>query len=47
MELEIAQPLLPQPDLIFDGLPFTRAEGRANDLDAKHVRATRRGRRDR
>jgi hypothetical protein len=38
MELEIAQPLLPQPDLIFDGLPFTRAEGRANDLDAKKIR---------
>jgi hypothetical protein len=38
MKLEIAQPLLPQPDLIFDGLPFTRAEGRSNDLDAKQVR---------
>jgi len=33
MEFENAQPLLPQPDLIFDGLPFTRADGRANDLD--------------
>jgi hypothetical protein len=38
MEFENAQPLLPQPDLIFDGLPFTRADGRANDLDATQVR---------
>lgn len=38
MQPEIVHPLPSSPDLVFDGQPFTRAEGRVNDLDAKQIR---------
>jgi hypothetical protein len=38
MHSEITHPLPSSPDLIVDGQPFTRAEGRDHDLDAKQVR---------